>query len=57
MMRGHVDALMVVLVCDHSFEPDDRPRGYSIASDLIRMLADIGASLQIDIGYDLRKQA
>ncbi len=52
-MRENVDDLMVVLVCEHGAKPDDRPRGYSISPDLIRMLADIDASLEIDIVRDL----
>jgi hypothetical protein len=53
VMRGCIDELMVVLVCEHGTEPDDRPRGYSVSLDLIRMLADVGASLEIDIVRDL----
>lgn len=52
-MRESIDDLMIVLVCEHGEEPDDRPRGYSISPELIRMLADIDASLEIDIVRDL----
>lgn len=52
-IRGTIDTLMVVLVCEHDPEPNDRPRGYSISLDLIKMLAEIGASLEIDITRNL----
>ncbi|MEI2676987.1 MAG: hypothetical protein V9G29_03515 [Burkholderiaceae bacterium] len=52
-IRGTIDTLMVVLVCAHDPEPNDRPRGYSISLDLVKTLAELGASLEIDITNNL----
>lgn len=53
-MRCYIDELMVVLVCEHESEPEDRPRGYTVSLNLIQLLAEVGASLEIDIVRDLR---
>lgn len=45
--RNSLQDLAVVIVC--YLEKNDRPQGYSISSNLVRVLADVNASLEIDI--------
>ncbi len=45
--RNSIKDLAVIIVC--YLEQSDRHRGYSISSDLIKLLADVNASLEIDI--------
>lgn len=50
-LRENLNDLMIVIVCQYG--TNEVPNGYSISSDLIKTLADIGASLEIDITPNL----
>lgn len=45
--RESLHELMVIIVCQ--LNDGEQPRGYSISSNLMRLLSDMNASLEIDI--------
>lgn len=44
--RSNLDEVVATIIAQ--FDPHDPPHGYSFSSETIRLLAEIGASLEID---------
>jgi hypothetical protein len=51
LYRDHLDSLSGVIVS--YYEEGDDPRGFSISSNLIKLLAEMDASLEIDVVPDI----